>query len=158
MHPSPRRETSSPASDTCLMEPNVRPADAAPVPWGRVQAHIAAATLPGRPAHGAESRCRPVAREAHLNPRRPAAVLFDMDGTLVDSEKVWDIALKELARRAGGELSPSARKAMIGSNMGRTMRLMREDLGQPDRPEAPDVEWLTNRVFDLFRQGLVWRP
>jgi HAD superfamily hydrolase (TIGR01509 family) len=81
-----------------------------------------------------------------------------MDGTLVDSEKVWDIALNELAERAGGRLSVAARQAMIGSNMGRTMRLMREDLGQPDRDEAADVEWLTDRVFELFGKGLVWRP
>jgi HAD superfamily hydrolase (TIGR01509 family) len=90
--------------------------------------------------------------------RQPAAVLFDMDGTLVDSEKVWDIALKELAERAGGTLSPAARLAMIGSNMGTSMRILREDLGQPDRPEAPDVAWLTTRVFGLFADGLVWRP
>lgn len=81
-----------------------------------------------------------------------------MDGTLVDSEKVWDIALNELAERAGGTLSTAARQAMIGSNMGRTMQILRDDLGQPDRPEAPDVEWLTGRVFQLFAQGLVWRP
>lgn len=81
-----------------------------------------------------------------------------MDGTLVDSEKVWDIALNELAQRAGGTLSIEARHAMIGSSMSRSMRLMREDLGQPDRPEEPDVAWLTDRVFELFAEGLVWRP
>jgi HAD superfamily hydrolase (TIGR01509 family) len=81
-----------------------------------------------------------------------------MDGTLVDSEKVWDIALNELAERAGGRLSVPVRQAMIGSNMARTMRLLREDLGQPDRDEAADVEWLTDRVFELFGRGLVWRP
>ncbi|GAA0502183.1 phosphoglycolate phosphatase [Paractinoplanes deccanensis] len=85
-------------------------------------------------------------------------MLFDMDGTLVDSEKVWEIALHELAARAGGTLSPEARHAMIGSSMANSMRILREDLGQPDRPEAPDVEWLTGRVFELFGEGLVWRP
>jgi HAD superfamily hydrolase (TIGR01509 family) len=85
-------------------------------------------------------------------------VLFDMDGTLVDSEKVWDIALHELANHAGGQLSPATRRAMIGSNMSRTMRLLREDLGQPDRDEAADAAWLTDRVFQLFGEGLVWRP
>jgi HAD superfamily hydrolase (TIGR01509 family) len=85
-------------------------------------------------------------------------VLFDMDGTLVDSEKVWEIALHELAERAGGRLSPEARHAMIGSSMANSMRILREDLGQPDRPEAPDVQWLTDRVFELFAEGLVWRP
>jgi HAD superfamily hydrolase (TIGR01509 family) len=93
-----------------------------------------------------------------LSARRPAAVLFDMDGTLVDSEKVWDIALKELAVRAGGTLSPQARQAMIGTNMSQTMQLLRDDLGQPDRPEAPDVQWLSDRVYELFAEGLVWRP
>jgi len=86
------------------------------------------------------------------------AVLFDMDGTLVDSEKVWEVALNELAVRAGGRLSPAARRAMIGSSMAESMRILREDLGQPDRPEAPDVAWLTERVFELFAEGLVWRP
>src|SRR5215207_3211512 len=93
-----------------------------------------------------------------LNSREPAAVLFDMDGTLVDSERVWDIALRELAVRAGGTLSDEARLAMVGSNMGRTMQLLRDDLGQPDRPEEPDVQWLSDRVYELFAQGLVWRP
>ncbi|HEY7271729.1 MAG TPA: HAD family phosphatase [Actinoplanes sp.] len=85
-------------------------------------------------------------------------MLFDMDGTLVDSEKVWDIALGELAARAGGTLSLSARRAMIGSNMRESMRILRDDLNQPDRPEAPDVAWLNHRVFALFAEGLVWRP
>lgn len=81
-----------------------------------------------------------------------------MDGTLVDSERVWDIALRELAERAGGSLSDEARLSMIGSNMARSMQILRDDLGQPDRPEEPDVEWLTERVHELFAQGLVWRP
>jgi HAD superfamily hydrolase (TIGR01509 family) len=93
-----------------------------------------------------------------MNSQRPAAVLFDMDGTLVDSEKVWEIALFELAERAGGKLSRSARHAMVGNSMASSMRILREDLGQPDRPEEPDVKWLTSRVFGLFREGLVWRP
>jgi HAD superfamily hydrolase (TIGR01509 family) len=97
-------------------------------------------------------------RRPILNARQPAAVLFDMDGTLVDSEKVWDIALEELAARAGGTLSPAARLAMIGSSMSQSMRIFREDLNQPDRPEAPDVAWLNRRVFELFAEGLVWRP
>ncbi|UQU68113.1 HAD family phosphatase [Couchioplanes caeruleus] len=85
-------------------------------------------------------------------------MLFDMDGTLVDSEKVWDVALHELAARAGGKLSEPARLAMIGSSMAASMRILREDLGQPDRDEAADVAWLEHRVEELFAEGLVWRP
>jgi HAD superfamily hydrolase (TIGR01509 family) len=88
----------------------------------------------------------------------PAAVLFDMDGTLVDSERLWGIALAELAVTAGGVLSDAARLAMVGTSMARSMQIFRDDLGLPGRPEAPDVEWLTQRVQELFADGLVWRP
>jgi HAD superfamily hydrolase (TIGR01509 family) len=91
-----------------------------------------------------------------VNTIGPAAVLFDMDGTLVDSEKVWDVALNELAvREAGRHLSTRARQEMIGSSMVTSMRIMRDDLGL-DR--EPDQDWLIERVFELFARGLVWRP
>ena len=59
------------------------------------------------------------------------AVLFDMDGTLVDSEKVWSVGLTELAHHYGGELSDAARKAMVGTNMTDSMRILHADLGLP---------------------------
>jgi HAD superfamily hydrolase (TIGR01509 family) len=91
-----------------------------------------------------------------VNTIRPAAVLFDMDGTLVDSEKVWDVALNELAvREAGRHLSAGARREMIGSSMVTSMRIMREDLALD---HEPDSDWLIERVFELFAQGLIWRP
>jgi HAD superfamily hydrolase (TIGR01509 family) len=85
-------------------------------------------------------------------------VLFDMDGTLVDSEKLWGIGLEDLAVRAGGKLSAEARLAMVGTSMPVSMAIFRDDLGQPDRPSEPDVAWLTERVAELFAEGLVWRP
>ncbi|ROP34269.1 HAD superfamily hydrolase (TIGR01509 family) [Couchioplanes caeruleus] len=81
-----------------------------------------------------------------------------MDGTLVDSEKVWDVALHELAAHAGGTLSEPARLAMVGGSMAVSMRILRDDLGQPHRDEAADVRWLERRVAELFAGGLVWRP
>jgi HAD superfamily hydrolase (TIGR01509 family) len=91
-----------------------------------------------------------------VNTTPPAAVLFDMDGTLVDSEKVWDVALNELAvREAGRRLSDPARHAMIGNSMVTSMGIMRDDLGLD---HAPDEDWLIERVFELFAEGLIWRP
>ncbi|GAA1172471.1 HAD family hydrolase [Pseudonocardia alaniniphila] len=90
----------------------------------------------------------------------PAAVLWDMDGTLVDSEKVWSISLAETARWLGAELSPEAREAMIGSNMARTLVLMFDDLGLDRDPVrmAEAEKWMTARTGELFAAGLEWRP
>ncbi|HEY3506915.1 MAG TPA: HAD family phosphatase [Actinocatenispora sp.] len=88
-----------------------------------------------------------------------AAVLFDMDGTLVDSEKVWTIALYELAESLGGRLSDEARAAMVGTNMSRSMAILHKDLGLPaDRDTAQSVAWLEDRMGELFADGLVWKP
>jgi HAD superfamily hydrolase (TIGR01509 family) len=93
------------------------------------------------------------------NARRPAAVLFDMDGTLVDSEKVWDVALHELAVHAGGKLSDPARRAMVGMGMASSMQILHDDLRQPWRDPVADAEWLETRVHALFAGGgLIWRP
>jgi HAD superfamily hydrolase (TIGR01509 family) len=90
--------------------------------------------------------------------RELAAVLFDMDGTLVDSERIWDVGLMELARRYGGDLTAAARRAMVGTGMAESMRILHEDLGQPWRDPAEGAHWLEARVKDLFSAGLPWRP
>ncbi|WBB81118.1 HAD family phosphatase [Micromonospora sp. WMMD882] len=85
-------------------------------------------------------------------------MLFDMDGTLVDSEKLWDVALYELAAEYGGTLSVSTRRAMVGSSMAASMRLLHDDLGQPWRDPVASAAWIDNRIVELFRTGLRWRP
>lgn len=85
------------------------------------------------------------------------AVLFDMDGTLVDSERIWAVALSELAVRYGGRLSPSARVAMIGTGAADSMRILHDDLGQPWRDAARSAGWVADRVAELFATDLVWR-
>jgi HAD superfamily hydrolase (TIGR01509 family) len=86
------------------------------------------------------------------------AVLFDMDGTLVDSEKVWDVGLRELARRYGGELSAPARTRMVGTSMVESMDILHTDISQPWRDPEASVNWLEDRVHELFADGLIWRP
>ncbi|WP_033345816.1 HAD family hydrolase [Catenuloplanes japonicus] len=85
-------------------------------------------------------------------------MLFDMDGTLIDSEKVWEIAIQELARSYGGELSEAARTAMVGASMDQSMRIMHEDLGQTWRDPAAGAQALEDRVAELFASGVIWRP
>ncbi|WP_121160548.1 HAD family hydrolase [Micromonospora pisi] len=85
-------------------------------------------------------------------------MLFDMDGTLVDSERIWEIALHELAAHYGGTLSAPARRAMVGSSMATSMAIMHADLGQEWRDAAYGAAWLEKRVAELFVDGLPWRP
>lgn len=86
------------------------------------------------------------------------AVLFDMDGTLVDTEKLWDVGLQELYRRHGGELSPTIRDATVGGSAEGVMRIVYADLGLPADPAemATTAEWLHGYTAELFDQGVPW--
>jgi HAD superfamily hydrolase (TIGR01509 family) len=85
------------------------------------------------------------------------AVLFDMDGTLLDSEKLWDVALDDLAAALGGELSSRGRQLMVGSSLARSIAIMHEDLGVTADPHSSGA-YLTERAAQLFRTALVWKP
>ena len=89
-----------------------------------------------------------------------AAVLWDMDGTLVDSERLWTIALTDLATHLGGTLSRPAREAMVGTNMTVSIRVMFNDLGLPVDPaaEAGALRWLAAHTAELFSGPLPLRP
>jgi HAD superfamily hydrolase (TIGR01509 family) len=95
--------------------------------------------------------------------RRLAAVLFDMDGTLVDSEKIWQQALEELAGRLGGDLEPAIRASMVGTTTPEAIAMLFTAIG-PDVIAASGFEpesaatWLEDRVAELFADGLTWRP
>jgi HAD superfamily hydrolase (TIGR01509 family) len=83
-----------------------------------------------------------------------------MDGTLIDSEKLWDIGLRELAEGLGGRLDEETRAAVVGSNMDNTMLVVFTALGLDPEPAAMEkaAAWLTERTAELFRVGLPWRP
>jgi HAD superfamily hydrolase (TIGR01509 family) len=90
-------------------------------------------------------------------PPGPDAILFDMDGTLLDSEKIWDIGLDALAAHLGGQLSPAARVAMLGSPIGLSVRLVHEDLGV-DADPGESTAYLLDSVAAIFADDLHWRP
>jgi HAD superfamily hydrolase (TIGR01509 family) len=86
------------------------------------------------------------------------AVLWDMDGTLVDSEKVWDVSLAALYEKLGGKLSPAVRASMVGSVAENTMLIVYTDLGLDlDRDAmAESSRWLNDYTAELFEEGLPW--
>lgn len=91
---------------------------------------------------------------------RPAAVLWDMDGTLLDSEKLWDIAVRELAREHGRELTDEVRHALIGAAGPNALRILFDGIGVEPTPQviAEAGDFLEERVTELMLGPIPWRP
>ena len=90
------------------------------------------------------------------------AVLWDMDGTLVDSEKLWDVSLAALYEKLGGVLTPAVRASIVGSVAENTMRIIYTDLGLELDPAAmsESSDWLndyTEKLFEAVCRGATAR-
>jgi len=85
------------------------------------------------------------------------AVLFDMDGTLTDSEKLWTVALDRTAADLGGRLSAASRRAMVGHNLIDSITMLLADIGS-ERAPAAAAELLTRHAAELFALPMPWRP
>jgi HAD superfamily hydrolase (TIGR01509 family) len=58
-----------------------------------------------------------------------AAVVFDLDGVLIDSEQAWDEARRELVGERGGTWTPGATRAMLGMSSREWPVYVRDELG-----------------------------
>lgn len=88
---------------------------------------------------------------------RPAAVLWDMDGTLVDTEPYWIATEYALARRYGGRWSDADALALVGNDLLESGRYIREHMGIDLTPEQI-VEELLDGVVERVREEVPWRP
>ena len=81
-------------------------------------------------------------------PSLPAAVLWDMDGTLIDSERLWDVSLQATARELGGELSARARDSLVGVDIDTSIVVLLGDVGVAGDPRADRVDLRPARHAD----------
>jgi HAD superfamily hydrolase (TIGR01509 family) len=81
------------------------------------------------------------------------AVVFDLDGVLVDSEGAWGEVRREYTLERGGRWPEDAQRAMMGMSSVEWSRYMQEVLGVNAPPERISRE-VAERVADLYRKRL----
>lgn len=91
------------------------------------------------------------------NRTAPAAVLWDMDGTLIDSEPLWLEAELAMLARYGIDLSPELRERMIGSGLRAAAGIFQE-LGVPLGTDEIIDEWAAGVIAGLRSSEPQWRP
>jgi HAD superfamily hydrolase (TIGR01509 family) len=91
-----------------------------------------------------------------------AAVVFDLDGVLVDSEAAWDAARRELVRERGGTWKDSATRDMLGMSSLEWSRYVAEELGVDLPPEEISLQ-VVGHLLAVYRERLpllpgAWEP
>jgi HAD superfamily hydrolase (TIGR01509 family) len=85
------------------------------------------------------------------------AVLWDMDGTLVDTEPYWIEVEHGMAAKYGGEWTDADAMQMVGNNLVDSGRYMQQRWGVDLTPEQI-VEELLDGVVDKVQSDVPWRP
>jgi HAD superfamily hydrolase (TIGR01509 family) len=85
------------------------------------------------------------------------AVVFDLDGVLLDSEQLWGEAREELARERGGRWHEHAQRDMMGMSSPEWSRYMHDVIGLREPPEEISAE-VVRRMGALYRERLPLLP
>jgi HAD superfamily hydrolase (TIGR01509 family) len=86
-----------------------------------------------------------------------AAVIFDMDGVLIDSEGLWNQARLEITEENGGRWRPDAQRAMMGMSSVEWSRYMHDVLGVATAPDEISAE-VVSRLERLYRRHVPLLP
>lgn len=85
------------------------------------------------------------------------AVVFDLDGVLLQTEELWDEVRQGLAHERGGTYGPEQQRAMMGMSSPEWSRYMHETVGVADPPEEISQEVL-RRMTERYRERLPLIP
>jgi HAD superfamily hydrolase (TIGR01509 family) len=85
------------------------------------------------------------------------AVVFDLDGVLLDSEQLWDEVREELARERGGRWHERAQADMMGMSSPEWSRYMHETIGLSEPPDQIAAE-VVRRMEQRYRSALPLLP
>jgi HAD superfamily hydrolase (TIGR01509 family) len=86
-----------------------------------------------------------------------AAIVFDLDGVLIDSEQVWDEAREQLTEELGGRWHERAQLDMMGMSSHEWSRYMHEELVIA-LPPAEINDEVVRRLQGIYRQDLPLHP
>jgi HAD superfamily hydrolase (TIGR01509 family) len=87
----------------------------------------------------------------------PAAVIFDLDGVIMDSEQRWNGAKEALVRETGGRWRDEAPSVMMGMSSSEWAAYLRDDLGVPMDVDAISRA-VVRRIEDGYREALPLLP
>jgi HAD superfamily hydrolase (TIGR01509 family) len=85
------------------------------------------------------------------------AIVFDLDGVLIDSEARWDEARRAVVADTGGHWRPDATTAMIGMSAPEWSRYLHEELGVPLDPREIN-DRVVARLLAGYEHGVPLLP
>jgi HAD superfamily hydrolase (TIGR01509 family) len=91
----------------------------------------------------------------------PGAVLFDMDGLLVDSEPIWTIAEERVSSALGGEFTPELKASMIGKRIDLAVAILLKGLNTPQALAADPLDvgaMLMTEMAELLADHVPLQP
>jgi HAD superfamily hydrolase (TIGR01509 family) len=87
----------------------------------------------------------------------PAAVLWDMDGTLIDSEPYWMSSERTFASANNSSWTEQDGLSLVGMSLYDSSKIIKEKVGSDLDPEQI-IQHLTDGVSSQLKQEIFWRP
>jgi HAD superfamily hydrolase (TIGR01509 family) len=87
----------------------------------------------------------------------PAAVLWDMDGTIIDSEPYWLASESEFAASYDSSWGHDDGLGVIGMSLYESSKILKERVGSPLEPQQI-IDQITDGVLSQLEREIPWRP